>query len=414
MNHLKTCKKDAKIVPILLLGSGQNMLGKDEKEQDSKADRLLQRYGLSSESRLLVRSKKDLLSMNIHNVDGFVIFACCSKRFSPLIYLAETGKPVVIAAVDDTYSNALETYQYLADHPNVQLSLTLAEVKAEIKAIKPAKLFERIRICLFDAGEWRLDGAAWLRNPLIQGKLNTVTIGKKRLVEAYQRADRSKAKRLANQWMKDAEVREPSLEDVVSSARLYLAMKSIVREEKADVAYVLWCGQFTKDLGTKMCFALAKLADDGIPIGCWRGENLLPLLMLSSVSKKPIFVAEVFTQKGNVITIRHCFAPTRLADGKPILRNWRDMKGTVTAYCHLPRGKVTLVSCGIGDRMIVTRGRVTDCRDLGGDNCRMTVWIKIQDQEVIRRFVAREFAMVYGDYTKEVKEMAGGFGIKVL
>jgi len=411
---LKAYEKDAKIVPIFLLGVGQSTLGEGRKERDNKANQLLQRYGLSSGSGLFVRKEKDLLSVNIHKVDGYVIFACCSKRFSPLIYLAETGKPVIIVAGEDTYSNAVETYQYLADHPNVRLSLTPAEVKAEIKTIKPAKLFERIRICLFDTGEWKLNGAAWLRNPLIQGKLNTVTIGKERLVEAYQRSDRSKAKSLANQWMKDAEIKEPSFEDVVSSARLYLAMKSIVREEKADVAYVLWCGQFTKDLGTKMCFALAKLADDGIQTGCWRGENLLPLLMLSSVSKKPIFVAEVFTQKGNVITIRHCFAPTSLAEGRPVLRNWRNMRGTVTAYCHLPRGEVTLVSCGIGDRVIVTRGRVIDCRDLGGENCRMTVWIKIQDQEVIRRFVAREFAMVYGDYTKEVKEMAGGFGIKVL
>jgi len=411
---LKAYEKDTKIVPIFLLGVGQSTLGEGRKERDNNANQLLQRYGLSSESGLFVRKEKDLLSVNIHKVDGYVIFACCSKRFSPLIYLAETGKPVIIVTGEDTYSNAVETYQYLADHPNVRLSLTPAEVKAEIKAIRPARLFERIRICLFDAGEWKLDRAAWLRNPLIQGKLNTVTIGKERLVKAYQRADRSKAKSLANQWMKDAEIKEPSFEDVVSSTRLYLAMKNILREEKTNAAYVLWCGQFTKDLGTKMCFALAKLADDRIQIGCWRGENLLPLLMLNSVSKKPIFVAEVSTQEGNVITIRHCFAPTKLAKGRPILRNWRNMKGTVTAYCRLPRGEVTLVNCGIGDRMVVTKGKVIDCRDLGGENCRMTVWVRIQDPEVIRRFVARELAMVYGDYTKEVKETAKQLGIKVL
>lgn len=411
---MRTSKKAAKIVPIFLLGRGRSALGEDETEQNAKANHLLHRYGLGDESRLFIRKEEDILSVNIHEVDGFAVFACCSERFSPLIYLAETGKPIIIMSEENTYSNAIETYQYLAGHPNVRLALTTAEAKAEIKAIKPTKVLENTRICLFDAGEWKLDTTAWLKNPLLQGKLNTLAVGKERLVEAYQKADRSKAESLAEQWMKEAEVKEPSFEDVVNSARLYLAMKSIVEEEKADAAYALWCGQFTKDLGTKMCFALAKLADEGLPTGCWRGENLLPLLILHTVSKKPVIVAESFTHKGNVVTIRHCFTPTKLAESKPILRNWRNMKGTVTAYCQLPRGEVTLVNCGMGDRIVVAKGRVINCADLGGENCRMTVWVRIQDSKAIRGFVAREFAVVYGDYMNQVREKAKQLGIKVV
>lgn len=213
-------------------------------------------------------------------------------------------------------------------------------------------------------------------------------------------------------WVKPSKFRKPSFEDVVKSARVYLAMKSIMQAMKANVAYVLWCGQFTKELGTKMCFALTKLADEGVPAGCWRGENLLPLLLLHSASNKPVFVCGAQMRQSKIVAFRHCFAPTVMVRGKYVLRRWRDMEGTVTAYCQLPKGEVTLVNCGFGDRLIVVKGKVLDCKDLGGDNCKMTVWVEFEDEDVIERFVGREFAMVYGDYKKDIEEIGTSLGLK--
>jgi hypothetical protein len=59
----------------------------------------------------------------------------------------------------------------------------------------------------------------------------------------------------------------------------------------------------------------------------------------------------------------------------------------VTGYVQLPRGQVTLVNCGIDDRVSVFWGEVLDCRDLGGENCRMTVAVSTDDGESIRRFL---------------------------
>lgn len=90
------------------------------------------------------------------------------------------------------------------------------------------------------------------------------------------------------------------------------------------------------------------------------------------------------------------------------------MKGTVTGYCQLPVGEVTLINCGIGDRMVVAKGRVIECRDVGGDNCRITVGVEMEDEGSIRKFVGREFALVYGDYEKEAREVGEQLGIEVL
>jgi L-fucose isomerase-like protein len=403
------------ITPIFLLGTGQSFIGEDEAEQDAKSDVIVKRLGLSSKLKFLVRKEEEILGINIHNVDGFVIFPYCFERFSPLIYLAETKQPIIIFSEEETFCYALEIYEYLAEHGNVQIVFTQEELQKQLKLLNAVKWLMETKICLFDAGEWKLSSAAWLKNPIFSDKLNTQNIDMKRFLKTFKQVDKAQAEVLAKKWMKGAEkVLEPSFEDVVKSARLYVAIKKVMKEMKANVAYILWCGQFTKALETKMCFALAKLADDGVPVGCWRGENLLPLLILHSISHKPVFVAEAFTQQGNTITLRHCFAPSTISSCKYVLRRWRKMKGTVTGYCQLPKGEVTLVNCGIGDKLVTVRGKVIDCKDLGGDNCRMTVWVKLNGEDGIRKFVAREFAMVYGDYTEEVKRVGERLGLKIL
>lgn len=412
---VKKAEDTLEIVSIFLLGGDQSFISEARAEQEVKSSKILDRLGLGKESKILVRKEEEILGINIHGVDGFVVFPYCSERFSSLIYLAETKLPIFIFSEEQTFCNALDTYEYLSDHENVQIVFSPKELAGKIRAIQAVKWLEKTKVCLFDAGDWKLGGIAYLKNPAVLGKLNTQNIDQEKFLEAYRNADKTRAKNFAKKWIDEAEkVLEPSFEDVIKSARVYLAMKTVMEDMKADVAYVLWCGQFTKELGTKMCFALAKLADDGVPVGCWRGENLLPLLMLHAISKKPIFVCEALTRRGNTVTLRHCFAPGTIASCKYVLRRWRDMDGTVTGYCHLPKGEVTLVNCGIGDRIVVVRGKVVDCKDLGGDNCRMTAWVEIEDREAIGKFVGRECAMIYGDYEKEAKKVGEKLGLKVL
>jgi len=73
-----------------------------------------------------------------------------------------------------------------------------------------------------------------------------------------------------------------------------------------------------------------------------------------------------------------------------------------------------LVNCGIGDRMSVFRGEVLDCRDLGGENCRMTITVRMEDGESVHRFLGRECAMVYGDYAVEARGIGARLGLEVL
>ncbi len=410
---VKSGTKALRFLSIFLLGKTPEIISRTKTEQDTQTDEVLERYDLSKESKLLVRNDKDLLGINIRGAHGFIIFPYVLQRFAPLIYLAETRKPIIIVSEENTFMHALEAYDYLSDHQNVQVVFSPGELEARIQAVEAAKWLGDYKVCLFDDGNWALDGIAWQKNPLFMEKLNVQNVTVVDLVNACEDVGKSQAESLARKWMKESEVLEPSLEDVKKVAQIYLAMKTMLKKTESNAAYVLWCGQFAKQL-PKMCFALAKLADDGYPVGCWRGGNLLPMLMLHKVSNKPVFTPEAFTHKGKTVSLRHCFVPGEIGPCRYTLRNWRTTKGTVTGYCKLPKGGVTLVNCGIGDKMVVTTGRVVDCRDIGGKNCRITIWVEVGNEEAVHEFSAREFAMVYGDYEKEVKELAGKLGITIL
>jgi L-fucose isomerase-like protein len=406
-------EKEIKVIPVFLLGSfpsfiREDGLGfkevKDEAEQDVKTDEILNRLELKTEDKVLVRKDGDLFRLNTR-ADALIFFSHCMDRFPYLISLAATGIPIIISGEEELSGDALDTYEYLADYGNVELALNFEEIKKRIRIIKTIKRIKRTKVCVFDSGERSLEGIAWYKNPLLRGKFKTQYIDMRDFEKRYKEADQAKAEGLAKQWMDESEVREPTLEDVTKSAQVYIAMRSVIEQTEADSAYVLWCGQFNKMLGTKMCFAITKLNDAGVPTGCWRGENLLPLLILHHLSERPVFFGEVHSYKEGIISLRHCAVPSKISSSPLILRRWRDQNETVTGYCEMPKGEVTLVNSGTGDRIVGMKGEVFKCGDVGGDNCRTTVWVEVKDEYLVHQIVGREFALVYGDYVEEALEV---------
>jgi len=410
---LKTKQDSFKIVPIFLLGSGPNLISSDETKQNTVSDEILDRFGIGKPSKLLVREEKEIDEIAVQGVDMFIVFPFCAEKFTRLIKIAESNVPMIIVGEGDAFPHALDTYEYLADHDNVEKALTAEEVKDKISVLQAAICVKESRILVVDMENLKPEALAWFKNPLGLGKLNAYHVSLDRLFETFRKTDYAEAKKLAERWAEECNVKEPSFEDIVLSARVYLALESIRKEVEADAVYVPWCAQLNPGLGTKPCFALAKLADDGIPVGCYKGENLLPLLILKAVSGKPVFVCEANGYDNGIIELRHCFAPTMLADSKPVLRRWRDKEHTVTGYCQLPKGKVTLVNCGIGDRIVVAKAEVVDCKDLEGDNCRITIYVRLESEQTVRKLVSREFALVYGDCADKASAVAERLNLKL-
>lgn len=385
----------------------------DTHAYDVKTDELLHRLGIETEPKILIKNDDDLKRLDI-TADVFIIFTHCIQRFPSLIALANTGKPIIITGDEGALGEVLDTYQYLAEYQNVKYAATFHDVRKEVAMLDAVKHILESKVCLFDTGERTLDGVVWYKNPLLKGQIKTYCVDAKDFENRYKSVDNTEAEILAKSWVAESDVVEVTLTDVAKSARLYFAMKDIIDNAQADAAYVLWCAQFEPMLETKMCFAIAKLNDDGYLIGCWRGENLLPMLIIRRFTKKPLFFGEIHTYRDGIITLRHCAVTKKIAHRPYVLKTWRDRQGTVTGYVELPKGQVTIVSCGQGDRMVAIRGRVLETRDLGGENCRTTVWVQIDNADLIHHIPSRECTMVYGNYVEETQEAGKRLGIKTI
>jgi hypothetical protein len=56
---------------------------------------------------------------------------------------------------------------------------------------------------------------------------------------------------------------------------------------------------------------------------------------------------------------------------------------------------------------------VVDCKDLEGDNCRITVYVRLESEETVNKLVGREFALVYGDCVDKASAVAERMNLKL-
>ncbi|HUV31406.1 MAG TPA: hypothetical protein VMY05_09995 [Acidobacteriota bacterium] len=413
-------RKPFKVQPVCLVGDRSSFLSpdglgfvdiEDRAEQERRTSEILSHLAMDLADKVLVRSESDLLRLDT-GADVFLVFVHCMHKFSALEALARTGIPLILAGEEGAPGDAFDTYSSIADCDNVHVAFSYDGIARRARVLRAAAYVRKATVCVFDSGERSLDAAPWYRNPVVDGTLKTAYVDMEDFRRELTRADTDEAERLAKSWMEGAMVLEPTLQDVRQSAVLYLAMKSVIDGMGAEAAYVLWCGQFSELVGGKMCYAIAKLNETGYLTGCWRGENAAPMMILHALSGKPVFFGEVHTYGGDVMAVRHCAVPCNMAAGPPVLRTWRGHEGTVTAYCEMPRGTVTVVNMGIGDRLVVLKGEVTETRDLGGENCRTTVMVQLHNPPAPRQFVSREMAMVYGDFVDDVLAVAGTLHIR--
>jgi hypothetical protein len=415
-------KTKVKIKPLFLFGKSpvfirRDKLGffnlKDDSELDSRTEEILYKLNLKIEPKLIIRKDDNLNNLD-PDIDIYIVFSHTVTRFNNMVSLAKKGKPIIITSEESAIGEALDTYEYLSDFNNVFFASSFLEVNNKIRLLNLSSQLKNKNIAIFDSGEHSNIYSCWYKNPLIKGKFNTHYIDIEDFKNRYNKVNKKKADTLAQEWVDECEVNEPSIMDIAKSARLYIAMKDIIEDMKANIAYVLWCGQFNSMLDTKMCFAVSKLNDNGILTGCWRGENLLPMLVLNSISGKNVFFGEIHMYDKGILSIRHCAVSKKLANCKYTLRRWRDKKGTVTGYCRLPEGEVTIMNSGQGDRVVIFGARIIETKDIEGDNCRTTLWMEISDENIIKRFVGRELALVYGSYVEEAKDFAEMLGTKAV
>ncbi|MCF0145030.1 MAG: hypothetical protein HUJ73_00435 [Eubacterium sp.] len=249
------------------------------------------------------------------------------------------------------------------------------------------------------------------------------------LEKLLDEAPLDEAEKLADEWIKGAEkVVEPSRDDVVQSAKMYLGLKKCVDEEQADAVSVDCIMMFyTTELSVYPCMSHSKMLDEGLIGTCESDiDSTLTQLLVKFMTGQASFVSDpVIDTASNQIIYAHCAAATRwYGDNSPkqpyFLRSHAEDHNSTSIQSIMPVNEtVTTVKIDIANHAMALHtgkavGNVTEEK-----GCRTKLAAEVTDaQRLLDNWDSDIFSWhkvtFYGDYRRDLLNFSRMYGLSVV
>jgi len=267
---------------------------------------------------------------------------------------------------------------------------------------------------------------------LVKEKLGVemIPVSVEETLKAHKAVDIEAARAEAQKyWLSKAKrIVEPSKDEIVSSARLYLAMKNLMIEKGARATTSSNC------MGgpAKGCLTYSKLNDLGL-VGACEGDmdSTLTMLIFQYAFGIPGFITDpVFDTESNALIHFHCTCATKMAgpDSKRLpftIRTQSDSERGVSLDVEMPIGqKVTCAKFIDLDKMLISTGDIFKVThdELG---CRTQFWTRVKDARsmfhnwgagVLKGGVMTLLhrAVFFGDHMQDIKNLGILMGFDVV
>jgi hypothetical protein len=256
-----------------------------------------------------------------------------------------------------------------------------------------------------------------------------ISVNNERVQELMQSIDLKAAEAEAEDyWLSQAKaIVEPKRSEIIESARLFLAIKELMIQEKAQAVTSSHC------MGNpRGCLTFSKLNDLGF-VGACEGDmdSTLTMLMFAYAFRVPGFISDpVIDTAKNAIVHFHCTSATRMdgPTGKRLpftIRTQTDSKGGVALQVENRVGQaVTCAKLVNLDTLLFTTGKILET-STSPMACRTQFAQSVPDarrlflnwgQNVIQGGVMTMLHRVvfYGDHAEAVRNLGDLMGIKVI
>ena len=256
-----------------------------------------------------------------------------------------------------------------------------------------------------------------------------VVIPNEKMMELYQAVDPQAAvKEAEDYWLSQAkEIVEPSRQEIIDSARMYLAVRDLMIHERAQAICSVHC------MGNpRGCLTFSKLNDEGL-VGACEGDidSTLTMLMFAYAFRVPGFISDpVIDTAKNAMIHFHCTSATKMdgPGGKRLpftIRTQTDSRGGVAVQVENRVGApVTCAKLVNLDTLLFCPGKIIEtgtsplaCRTQftqSVPNARRLFlnWgadvIQGDTMTLLHRVV------FYGDYQQQLEVLGDLMGLKIL
>ena len=216
-----------------------------------------------------------------------------------------------------------------------------------------------------------------------------VSIDVPTVVAAHQTIERAEAEAEAEQyWLTPAQkIVEPTREEIIKSAAMYLALKKLMIQHAARAVTIRCLGGIPIETLGYPCLAFSKLCDLGLVGACEADiDSTLTMLMFAYAFGIPGFISDpLFDTSQNAVIHAHCVAPTKM-DGPhspraPFqLRNHRDDNKGASLEVFLEKGReITCAKLVNLDTLLISTGTIIDIPDFDDRGCRTQITTRVPD-----------------------------------
>ncbi|MDH7601535.1 MAG: hypothetical protein QHI38_05230 [Armatimonadota bacterium] len=358
------------------------------------------------------------------DVDGFVVYNIGIWTGVPNT-IAHSGKPVVM--VDDLYAGSGETLITNATVRKEKLPVVTVSSSDFRDVSSAVRLFGVIRAMkettILDVVDADIAGISNQVKTVFGA--NVVRLDSKELASYYERSNVQEAAEWADYWISNAKsVREPTREEIVKSARMYLALCRAMQDAKADAVTLDCLGMFYSGRITAYpCLSHFQMNNDGSTGICEADINsTCTQLLMRYLTGRPGYVSDpVIDTARNEIIYAHCvshnrpYGPHGKSNPYIIRSHAEDGKGA-SVQSLLPSGEdVTTLEFDIwSKRGVVHTGKTTRNVD-EPKACRTKLAAKTNAQAILDNWdMGWHRVTVFGDWRRQVKQLAQLYGFTMI
>ncbi|MCD6289056.1 MAG: hypothetical protein J7M34_01040 [Anaerolineae bacterium] len=363
--------------------------------------------------------------------DGYLVYITAMWRGVPELY-ARSVRPVIVA--DELYSGSggfLRTYSIIRKENLPVAGVASSNFQDLIDAVRLFEVMKKMReakiLVVADAE------TGMSRHEIVSAAqeifgTQVERINSDQLREYYEKADVREAERWRDKWMGEAlKVVEPDAEEILRSARMYLALKAAMRDVGADAVTVDCLGLY---YGGKLfaypCLSFFQLNNEGSTGVCEADVNsTLTQLLIRYTTGRPAYVSDpvVDTATGQII-YAHCvatnrvFGPDGLSNPYIIRSHAEDRKGA-SVQSLLPLGhKVTTIKVSAEHKAFAVHTARAVANVEEDRACRTKLAAEVDVQKVLDNYHSEIFGWhrvtCYGGYRKQFLQLATLYGLNVI
>jgi hypothetical protein len=263
-----------------------------------------------------------------------------------------------------------------------------------------------------------------------------ISIGVPAMVEAHAAVGLKDAEEEAEQyWIKPAKkIVEPSREEIIKSARMYLAMKNLMIERKARAITIHCLGGIPIEKIGYPCLGFSKLNDLGLVGACEADmDSTLTMLLFGYAFGKPGFITDpLFDLAKNAMIHAHCLSATKM-DGPAgqrhpfTIRTHRDNNRGASLAVDLRVGQeITCAKLCNLDSMLLSAQKIIEIPSFDDRGCRTQIVAQVADAHkmlgnwgsgVLDRsdmMTMLHRVVFYGDHVENVRHLAQLMGLKIV